>query len=141
MFGKKGMGSVSQAKQKARAILEFTGLSEKGDYLPRSLTIADLKRLELARALATSPEILLLDEIVAGLNTSETIEAMELVNKIRRELGITIFVIEHVMKVVMGISDRIMVLHYGMKIAEGSPKDVAEDKTVIDAYLGEKYVL
>jgi branched-chain amino acid transport system ATP-binding protein len=102
----------------------------------KDLTLANQKRLEVARALATKPELLLLDELVAGLNATETAQAMELVTKIR-DRGITILVIEHVMKAIMSICDRIMVLHHGEKIAEGTPKEITNNQTVIEVYLGK----
>jgi len=140
VFGKQSLKKVGRGKEKAIEILQFMGLSGKEGHLPGGLTIADLKRLELARALATSPDLLLLDEVVAGLNPSETADAMQLIEKIKNELGLTIFMIEHVMKAVMSISDRIIVLQYGQKIAEGTPQEIAENSKVVDAYLGEKYV-
>jgi len=103
----------------------------------RNLTLAARKRLELARALGTKPELLLLDEMMAGLNPTEIEEAMLLVKRIR-DSGITIIVVEHVMRAVMGISDRIMVLNVGEKIAEGTPREIAANKLVIEAYLGEE---
>jgi len=140
VFGKQSLKEVGRGKEKAIEILQFMGLSGKEGHLPGGLTIADLKRLELARALATSPDLLLLDEVVAGLNPSETADAIQLIKKIKNELGLTIFMIEHVMKAVMSISDRIIVLQYGQKIAEGTPQEIAENSKVVDAYLGEKYV-
>jgi branched-chain amino acid transport system ATP-binding protein len=102
------------------------------------LTIPDLKRLELAKALAMDPELLLLDEVMAGLNPTEIESAMELLRQINRD-GVTLFVIEHVMKAIMGISDRLLVLHYGKKIAEGKPQEIVESPEVIEAYLGERF--
>jgi branched-chain amino acid transport system ATP-binding protein len=100
------------------------------------LTLVNQKRLEVAAALATEPELLLIDELMAGLTPTETTEAMELVTRIR-DKGITIFMIEHVMKAIMGVCDRIMVLHHGEKIAEGTPQEIATSKKVIEVYLGE----
>jgi len=102
------------------------------------ITIADRKRLELARALVMEPKLLLLDEVMAGLNTREVEDLMEMILEINRK-GVTLLVIEHVMKAVMGISHRIMVLHYGKKIALGSPKEIAENEEVIKSYLGERF--
>jgi branched-chain amino acid transport system ATP-binding protein len=111
-------------------------LSEASSIPARGLTLANQKQLEVASALATKPEIMLLDELMAGLNASEVAEAMELVSRIH-ERGITIFMIEHVMKAIMNVCDRIMVLHHGEKIAEGTPQEIASSKTVIEVYLGE----
>ncbi|RLE14284.1 ABC transporter ATP-binding protein [Candidatus Aerophobetes bacterium] len=129
-----------EAKEKAQRVLEFIGLSAKKDFPADSLTLADRKRLELARALATEPKLLLLDELFAGLNPKEVEEAVVLIRKIREE-GITIFLIEHVMQAVMNLSERIAVLHHGKKIAEGSPKEISTNEEVIKAYLGEEYVI
>jgi branched-chain amino acid transport system ATP-binding protein len=125
------------AQQRAQEILNFAGLSDQREKLGSELTIADRKRLELARALATKPEILMLDEVMTGLTPAESVAAQELVRKMRDD-GLTILLIEHVMKAVMALSDRIVVLHYGEVIAEGSPKDIAENERVIEAYLGRQ---
>ena len=101
------------------------------------MTLANQKRLEVARALATKPELLLLDEMMAGLNPTEVAQAMELVTRIR-EKGITVIMIEHVMRAIMNMCERIMVLHHGAKIAEGTPQEIATSKTVIEVYFGEK---
>jgi branched-chain amino acid transport system ATP-binding protein len=136
LFGApKGMSSAD-ATQEAKASLEFVGLSAVSATPAKDLTLANQKRLEVARALATQPELLLLDELVAGLNATETAQAMELVTQIRNR-GITILVIEHVMKAIMSICDRIMVLHHGEKIAEGTPQEITNNQTVIDVYLGK----
>ena len=137
LFGKESQGSLKIAGEEARRLVEFTGLMGKADILAGSLISADARRLELARALAAKPEILLLDEVMAGLNPSEVAEAMELIQRLRNEMGITIFMVEHIMKSVMGVSDRIIVLESGRQIAEGTPKEVSENPVVIEAYLGE----
>jgi branched-chain amino acid transport system ATP-binding protein len=131
--------SIGHAEKKAKEVLELVGMLEKSDLLGKSLTIADRKRLEIARALATSPELLLLDEVMAGLNPNELNEMIDLVKKLR-EMGITLFVIEHIMTVIMGISDRIIALDHGEMICTGSPQKVANDPQVLKAYLGEDYV-
>ncbi len=130
--------STGEARRKAEEILRFGGLYEKKDMLAGALTIADKKRLEMLRALATEPELLLLDEAMAGLNPSEVQEAVALVRRINQE-GVTIVLVEHVMEVVMPLSQRVIVLARGEKIAEGPPEAIAHDPVVIEAYLGEKY--
>jgi branched-chain amino acid transport system ATP-binding protein len=130
-----GMSSADATKE-AMELLAFVSLSAVSATPAKDLTLANQKRLEVARALATKPELLLLDELVAGLNATETAQAMELVTKIR-DRGITILVIEHVMKAIMSICDRIMVLHHGEKIAEGTPKEITNNQTVIEVYLGK----
>jgi branched-chain amino acid transport system ATP-binding protein len=122
LFGPPKSMSSSEATKKAMELLDFT--------------LGNQKRLEVARALATQPEVLLLDEMMAGLNQTEVSEAMALVRQIR-DRGITIIMIEHVMKAIMNVCDRILVLNYGKKIAEGTPQEIASSKTVIEVYLGE----
>ena len=124
-----------KVEQRAREMIDFVGLSKCRDILAANLTIADRKRLELCRALATEPELLLLDEVVAGLNPKETEEIIKLIRKISQQ-GVTLFVIEHVMKAIMSLSDRIIVLNYGEKIAEGAPMEISKNRKVIDVYLG-----
>ncbi|MHB0885939.1 MAG: ABC transporter ATP-binding protein [Bacillota bacterium] len=126
------------ALREAMAVLELTGLADKKDFLGANLTIADRKRLEVARALATRPKLLLLDEVMAGLTTTEMKEAVELVKKINAQ-GVTLLIVEHVMEAIMPISHRILVLDSGKKIAEGEPRAIVSDPRVIQAYLGEKY--
>jgi len=125
---------IKEAKQKAEKVLDFLKISD-WDRPSRDMTIAELKKLEIARAIATDPALILLDEVVAGLNRSEVKETMSLINKIRKELMITLMIIEHVMMAVMNVSDRIVVLHHGEKISEGEPREVANDPEVIRAYL------
>lgn len=127
------------AREEAIKVLDFIGLLRQRDSLASSLTIADRKRLELGRALATKPELLLLDEVVAGLNPRETEEIIKIIRAISQQ-GITLLIIEHVMKAIMTLSHRIIVLHHGEMIAEGTPGEISRDKRVIDAYLGEEYL-
>ena len=128
------------ARERALEAMELVGLSGRRDTVAKSLTISDRKRLEVARALATRPRLLLLDEVMAGLNPTELVQMLDLLKRIRGR-GVTLLVIEHIMAAIMTVSERLLVLHHGEKIAEGAPKEVAGDKRVIDAYLGEEYLL
>jgi branched-chain amino acid transport system ATP-binding protein len=136
LFGRSNSTSAADAQREATELLDFVGLSAVRAAPAKDLTLVNQKRLEVARALATKPELLLLDELMAGLNATEVAQAMELVTRIRDQ-GITIFMIEHVMKAIMSVCDRIMVLHHGVKIAEGTPQEIATSKTVVEVYLGE----
>lgn len=134
-----GLRVGERQAEEAEELLHLTGLERFRDMLARNLTTASKKRLELATALATRPKVLLLDELMAGLNPVEVEESMELLRRINEERGITLIVVEHVMKAIMGLCQRILVLHYGEKIAEGTPQEVAGNRRVIEAYLGEEY--
>lgn len=130
--------STSRARARALEVLDFCSLAHRKDVPAKALPIADRKRLEIARALATNPELLLLDETAAGLNPKETEEAMAIIQKICKA-GITIIIVEHVMKVIMGISHRILAINFGREIARGTPQEIARHPEVIKAYLGEAY--
>jgi branched-chain amino acid transport system ATP-binding protein len=136
LFGTSTSINKSDARSESLELLEFVGLSAVEATPAKELTLANQKRLEVARALATRPELLLLDELMAGLNLAEVPYAMELVTRIR-DKGITIFMIEHVMKAIMSICDRIMVLDHGAKIAEGTPQEITTNRKVVEVYLGE----
>lgn len=134
-FGISRKGGLKEAQTKAQEAIEKAGLKGKMTTLAENLTLVERKRLELARALATQPAALLLDEVIAGLNPTETLEMVRTILDIRAS-GITVFMIEHVIKAVIKVSDRIMVLHYGKKIAEGTPREIIHNPEVIRAYLG-----
>jgi branched-chain amino acid transport system ATP-binding protein len=135
-FGKGSNISTAESARLAEEQLEFVGLTGVRNAPARDLTLANQKRLEVARALATRPELLLLDELMAGLNNTEVSEAMELIKRIRAR-GVTVVMIEHVMKAIMNVCDRIIVLHHGKKIAEGTPTEIVNSPTVIEVYLGD----
>jgi branched-chain amino acid transport system ATP-binding protein len=128
----------AEAEQRAMEVLRRLHMEDKKDVRSGSLTIADRKRLEIAKALATRPKLLLLDEVMAGLRPTEVDEMVAIIKRLREE-GMTIFVIEHIMRAIMALSDRIAVLHFGTKIAEGSPQQIAQNDRVIKAYLGDEY--
>jgi branched-chain amino acid transport system ATP-binding protein len=136
MNGREPLNSMKQARAESEAILARTGLAEKRLTKSGTLGIVDRKRVELARALGARPKLLLLDEMMTGLNLREIEDVMRLVQEIRNT-GITVIVVEHVMKAVLGISDRVMVLNAGKKIFEGTPHEVINDRQVVEAYLGE----
>lgn len=136
VFGRQAC-RTDEAEARARPLLEAVGLAGKADLLPQGLTIVQLRRLELARAVASGARLLLLDEINAGLTGSEMQEAVLLVRKLR-EGGLTILMVEHVMRIVMRVCERIIVLHFGRKLADGTPEEIARNPQVVDAYLGER---
>jgi branched-chain amino acid transport system ATP-binding protein len=126
----------SEARKKALEIIEFLGMQDLSEATAGSLSVAYRKRLEVAKALASDPKIILLDEAMAGLRPTETDEMIELVRQVSKQ-GIALLLVEHVMRVIMSLAERIVVIHHGEKIAEGEPKQIVQDKAVIDAYLGE----
>jgi branched-chain amino acid transport system ATP-binding protein len=126
----------ADARARARELLAFSGLRRKDEEIGRNLSYGDQRRLEVARALATQPKLLLLDEPTAGMNPQETLEFTNFVGRLRTERGLTVLLIEHDMRVVMGVSDRVTVLDYGGKIAEGTPQEIQSNERVIEAYLG-----
>jgi branched-chain amino acid transport system ATP-binding protein len=134
-FGRSAKSSFGECQGRAEEILSLVGLADKCHAMGGELTLVERKRLELARALGTEPCVLLLDEVIAGLNPTETQEMINLLARIR-DRGMSLLMIEHVMRAVMGISDRVIVLHHGQKISEGSPQEVVRDPGVVEAYLG-----
>jgi branched-chain amino acid transport system ATP-binding protein len=138
LYGRGRTMSQHRARERCMQILEEVGLADRADMLASALTLAGRKRLEVARALATEPRLLLLDEVLAGLNATEARDALDLLRRLRASRSLSIVVIEHVMKALMQLSERIIVLHDGQKVMEGVPAEVANDPRVIKAYLGEK---
>ena len=136
LFGRGHEQSITRAQNIAKEILDQVGIVERADDKAGTLTLAGRKKLEIARSLATQPSLLLLDEVMAGLTPVEVSEALEAVSKLHREQGLTIIVIEHVMRALMHLSERLVVLHHGSKIAEGTPKEISESKVVNEVYFG-----
>jgi branched-chain amino acid transport system ATP-binding protein len=137
-YGRESAKDMKQAKKEAMEILDLTNLSRKQDVVAAKLSLIDRKRLEIARALATRPKLLLLDEVFAGLNPAEIEEGLRLIMKIGG-LGITLMIVEHVIKVILGVSNRVIVLNFGTKIFEGLPSEAINDQRVMEAYLGEDF--
>jgi len=137
-YGKESSSDIKQARREAMEILDFTGLGNKQAVISKNLNLLGRKRLEIARALATRPKLLLLDEVFAGLNPKETEEALELISLIKNR-GITLTIVEHVIKVILGVSSRVVVINFGEKIFEGLPTEAINDQRVIEAYLGEDF--
>lgn len=139
LFGKDERLSINKAREISINALEFVGLKNKMDYFPSNLTITELRKLELARAIATRPKLILIDEVLAGLNVTEVNEMLEKIRELNKEMGVTILMVEHIMHAIMSISERIIVLHHGKKIAEGRPEEIVNNPLVIKAYLGERF--
>jgi branched-chain amino acid transport system ATP-binding protein len=138
VYGRNAINNLNKAVEESKEFLEKVGLLDKADVMAKDLTLMQRKKLELARALAADPKLLFLDELMAGLNFAETEQVMNTINEIRNS-GITILIVEHIMKAVMGLSDRIIVLNMGQKIAEGTPQEISHNPQVIDVYLGKSH--
>jgi len=139
VYGQEPARNLKVADEESKKLLEVVGLLGKAEILAKDLTLMERKRLELARALATRPQLLLLDELMAGLNHAETEDAMQLIRQIKVDLNLTILMVEHIVKAIVGLSDRILVLNMGEKIAEGPPQEIIHDPQVIDVYLGKPH--
>jgi len=129
--------SIQKARDRTQDVLETVGLSHKAEEITENLTIPEQKRLEVGRALASNPELLLLDEVMSGLNVVESKEMIELIQRLQDQ-GLTFIMVEHVMRIIMGLCERIVVLNFGKKIAEGTPEEIANNEQVIEAYLGRE---
>ncbi len=141
LFNEKKYTDKIDAKVRAQQLLDFVGLEkEKFDVPAKNLNVIELRRIQLAKALATNPKLLLLDELLTGLTPKESDEAIALVKQINKQ-GVTVLLVEHVMRVIMGLCDRVVVLHHGEKICEGTPKQVCADQNVINVYLGKRFEL
>ena len=138
LFGARSERSKRRALEQARAILDEVDLAARANSMAGDLTIAGLKRLEVARALATGPRLLMLDEVMAGLTPTEVAEALAMLDRLKQRYRLTLLVVEHVMRALMQMCGRILVLHHGVTIATGSPAEIAADPAVIDAYLGRE---
>jgi branched-chain amino acid transport system ATP-binding protein len=138
MYGPERAGSAPEAIGQADEALDRVGLSEKADLTPGDLSVADARRLELAKALAMKPRLLLLDEVMAGLRPSEIEPALDLIRSLRDQ-GVTVLVVEHVMKAIMAVSDEVLVMHEGSELTRGEPDEVVKDERVVEAYLGKRY--
>lgn len=138
VYGQEPNKNLKEAANESKEILEKVGLIEKAQVLAKDLTLMERKRVELARALAARPKLLLLDELMAGLNHAEAEDAMQTIREIR-DSGVTILVVEHIVKAILGLSDRIVVLNMGGKIAEGSPQEIVHNPEVINVYLGKSH--
>jgi len=139
VYGQEPAKNLKVAAEESKSLLEMVGLLRKAEILAKDLTLMERKRLELARALATRPQLLLLDELMAGLNHAEAGEAMDLIRNIKNDLNLTILIVEHIVKAIVGLSDRIVVLNMGQKIAEGLPQEIIHNPQVIDVYLGKTH--
>jgi branched-chain amino acid transport system ATP-binding protein len=141
LFNRRNNTEKTEALSKAKELLEFVGLNqEKFDVAAKNLNVVELRRVQLAKALATTPKLLLLDELLTGLTPRESKEAIELIRLINKQ-GVTVLIVEHVMRVIMGLCDRVTVLHHGEKIFEGTPKEVVNDERCVKVYLGKRFSL